>query len=155
MVRCPTCAGQVVVPNVETEETEGEPRPDNQFVFERSDFEDLLKPAGERSRRGQKQSVLSASDQPVALPSSSDVPPGAWGTHAEPAYDVEKINPAPPVPLPEVPAAAPPGIFLSPAKATLLAVLAIIALSLAFGGGVVVGYMIRPAPEAAPASQGP
>jgi len=38
-----------------------------------------------------------ATDAPVALPSAPDPPPGAWGTHAEPAFDVERINPTPPL----------------------------------------------------------
>jgi len=44
VVRCPTCAGQVVVPTVETNEPEGQPGEEKQLIFERSDFDELLNP---------------------------------------------------------------------------------------------------------------
>src|SRR5690349_10109795 len=59
VVRCPNCAGQVVVPNIdenepdEPEKTAGEPERApakapagaDQPLFERSDFDEVLKPA--------------------------------------------------------------------------------------------------------------
>src|SRR5437764_3620589 len=44
VVRCPTCAGEVVVPEPEGGAEEPEPQkvPANQPLFERSDFEDLF-----------------------------------------------------------------------------------------------------------------
>ena len=46
------------------------------------------------------------------------------------------------------------GIFISRVRATLLMVLAVVALALAFGGGVLLGYYLRSPPEtSSPASQ--
>src|SRR5947209_4069935 len=79
VVRCPTCAGEVNGP----------------FVFERSDFDELLHTEGEGGASApQKSAEGSSSDAPVAIPAANP-PPGAWGTHAEPPYDVGRINPTP------------------------------------------------------------
>ncbi len=144
MVRCPTCAGQVVVPNVETESPERAENQADPFVFERSDFEELLTPADEQAVPVEKKEVMfTPSEAPVAMPSATaDPPPGAWGTHAEPAYAGQKVRSAA-APL----AAAQPvsplgGIFLTRARATLLVVLAIVALALAFAAGLFVGCRI-------------
>jgi hypothetical protein len=59
------------------------------------------------------------------------------------------------------PEGQPAGIFLSPGKATLLSVLAVVFLALAFGAGLLVGLSLRSAPAqksghapaAAPTSQ--
>jgi hypothetical protein len=133
VVRCPTCAGQVVVPSAEAEPA---PRPANakqvqQPIFERSDFEE----------------VFGALEQPVAVDAparspaapAAPAPAGAWGTHAEPAYGVERLEP---VAAAAAPATPPVGIVLSPGKATLLTVLAVLALALAFGAGVLVGKFL-------------
>jgi hypothetical protein len=99
------------------------PRP----VFERSDFEEAFRaPAPLPSR-------------PVPLPA----PPVS-----HPADELDEVNvervPLPPDLLEAV--QRKPGIWLSPALATLLSVLAVVALALAFAGGLVVGLMFR-APE--------
>src|SRR5713226_6585003 len=140
VVRCPTCAGQLVVPNVDTDETEAQGGEEGPLVFERSDFEELLNPeAVEAVPVERKQTLLTPSDDPVAIPAAREPPAGAWGTHAEPAIKLEQIHPALTV------AARPAGIVLSPAKATLLLIAAIVAVALAFGGGFLLGIMMRPA----------
>jgi hypothetical protein len=152
VVRCPTCAGQVIVPNVDTEETEGPGGEDEPLVFERSDFEELLNPAEQAVPLERKQPVLASGEAPVALPSATEPPAGAWGTHAEPAYDVERINPVPAA-RPADKAGQRPGIVLSSAKATALVVAAVVALALAFGGGFLTGYLLRPASDTQPPAQ--
>jgi hypothetical protein len=143
VVRCPTCAGQVIVPNVDSDETEA-PGSDEPLVFERSDFEDLLNPETAAVQSGEKkQAVLTSGDVPVKLPSPTEPPAGAWGTHAEPAFDVERINPAP-LSLPAAAATRPDVIVLTRSKATIYLVLAVVALALTFGGGWLLGYFMRP-----------
>jgi hypothetical protein len=140
VVRCPTCAGQLVVPNVDTDETEAQGGEEGPLVFERNDFEELLNPgAGEAVPIEKKQTLLTPSDDPVAIPAAAEPPAGAWGTHAEPAIKLEQIHPALPV------TAQPAGIVLSPTKATLLLIAVIVAVALAFGGGWLLGYFMRPA----------
>ena len=144
VVRCPTCAGQVVVPNVVTESPERAENQADPFVFERSDFEELLTPADEHAvPLEKKEVVLTPSEAPVAMPSATaDPPPGAWGTHAEPAYAGQKIKTAAAPLAAAQPVSAAGGILLSPARATLLVVVAIVALALAFAAGLFVGWRI-------------
>ncbi len=139
-VRCPTCAGQVVVPNVEAEETESGAGERDALIFERNDFDELLN-SGEHAAvvLPKKEAVLSSSEAPFAIPSSANPPPGAWGTHAEPAYDMERLKPTPTLVAIPAPKAATSGFYLSPAKATALAIAVVILLAVAFAAGVLVG----------------
>src|SRR5262249_48163376 len=126
IVRCPTCSGQVIVPSVESVPAKAPAGAVEQPVFERSDFDELLGTA----TTGNQHSPMEASPQapmPVA-------PAGAWGTHAEPAFDVSKLDPSA-----SLRAGAPPGIVLSPMKATVIAVVVIVLLGVAFGAGLLVG----------------
>src|SRR5438132_10283818 len=92
VVRCPTCAGQILVPKLQTEEAAKPGAPAGELVFERSDFDDLLNPAPAGRELGEEQPVtLPAEDAPSAAPPAVEAPPGAWGTHAEPAFDVERV----------------------------------------------------------------
>jgi hypothetical protein len=103
-------------------------------VFEHSDFDNLLKPAPtERAPSG-------------AHLSPSAPPARAGADKGEPEINVERI-PEPSVGAlgSDVAMAPMPGIWLSPAKATLLSVLAVLALTLAFVVGLVVGLYFRPA----------
>src|SRR5438094_686380 len=144
VVRCPTCAGQVVVPTAEVEAAETNPGTPNPLVFERNDFEDLIHTEGAVSLE-KKESVATAADAPVALPSEANPPPGAWGTHAEPPYDVERINPV--APLTTAEAVPQSGIFLSSRNATLLAIAVAVLLAVFFAAGLLVGFWLRPAQE--------
>jgi hypothetical protein len=120
----------VVVPSIDSEPVEQPAAAVQQPVFERSDFEELFGAAA-----GTQPAAVEAS--PAApLPAA---PAGAWGTHAEPAFDAEKLDPSASAlrrPLPQ------PGIVLSPTKATILAVVVIVALGAAFGAGVLVGKFL-------------
>ena len=129
IVRCPTCSGQVVVPSMESLPAEQLPESQEQPIFERSDFDELLGSA----TTGRQPSAIEASPRsPVQV-----APAGAWGTHAEPAFDVAKLDPSASQRL-----AAPPGMVLSPTKATILAVVVIVLIGAAFGAGVVVGKFV-------------
>jgi hypothetical protein len=147
VVRCPTCAGQVVVPQPEGDEespplpipkqpppvAEGGSAPP---VFERSDFEDLFnEPVVQQPIPG----------QPPEPASSPVNPPGA-GTKKPPAppapapapggvtFDVERVPP---------PASKPPvGIVLSPIMATVLTVVWIVTVALAFSAGWLIRHLI-------------
>lgn len=149
VVRCPTCAGQVIVPNIETDDTEAGTSGDDPLVFERSDFEELLNPNEPAPGQQQKRQAVLSTESPVALPMTTEPPPGAWGTHAEPAFDVSRLNPQP-VAGSAVPAG---GIVLSPARATLLLIVVVVALALTFGAGFLLGYLLRPGSGASNAAK--
>ncbi len=127
VVRCPTCAGQVVVPPTDTEGPSAAPAPApapaqaRQPLFEQNDFADLFNapapapapvPASTRSKAKEL--------EPVAI---------------DPGVDVEPID------LDPMPGKA-PGIILTPLLATVLAVGVILALAVAFGAGLLVGKAI-------------
>jgi hypothetical protein len=141
VVRCPTCAGHIVVPSLPSDETEQAPdKNGNSSVFEQGDFENLLSAAGAEPSTGKKDS--GSSDAPVALSPPAEPPPGAWGTHAEPPYNLERVKPSSVV-LPAAPIAQPVGMILNARKRTLLFTLGGIALVVTFSIGVLVGYYIR------------
>ena len=126
IVRCPTCSGQVIVPTIESIPVEQPAAAVEQPVFERSDFDDLL---GTAATGGVASAVESSPQAPMPV-----APAGAWGTHSEPAFDMSKLDPSA-----SLRAGAPPGIVLSPIKATVIAVVVIVLLGVAFGAGVLVG----------------
>ena len=70
------------------------------------------------------------------------MPEEAWGTHADPDIEVEPIG----VPRGAVagfePLPRPPGIVLSPAKATVLTVIVVVGLAVAFAAGLLVGRFL-------------
>jgi hypothetical protein len=142
VVRCPTCAGQVVVPASDAEVADSNPGASNPLVFERNDFEDLLNTEGAVPLE-KKESLATAAEAPAALPTATNPPPGAWGTHPEPPYDLERINPVAQLATAEsVPQA---GIFLSSRKATLVVVAVAVLLAAFFGAGLLFGLWLRPA----------
>jgi DNA-directed RNA polymerase subunit RPC12/RpoP len=118
VVRCPTCSGQVVVPDPgPADAAPHEPAPEGERgLFERSDFGEVFQnptqPAKVSSGRG-------AARFP-AMP-----PPGG-------SFDVE------PIPLRDQ-RAPQPGIFLSPGKVTLFSVVVVLLLGAAFFVGLLVG----------------
>ncbi len=131
VVRCPTCAGQVVVPTTDTADAgpqdpsgSGEP-----FLFEQNDFDQIFTPAAPVAPPSRTANGASAAPHAVA-----EAPAGAWGTHAEPPFDAGRV-------------AAPggPGVVLSPTKATALCVAWVVTLALAFGAGLLIGMLMRPA----------
>ena len=113
-------------------------------IFERSDFDELLNPQSPQPSTGEKkEGQVGSSEAPVAVSSLTEPPPGAWGTHAEPPYDVQRLNPSASAVASAEPIAQPVGVMLSPRRTRLLAVLGTIALIAAFSAGFLVGYFIR------------
>jgi hypothetical protein len=124
------------VPSIDTDDTEPPGGGDEPLVFERSDFEELLNPGdGAAVQAEKKPGLLTSNDDPVAIPSASEPPAGAWGTHAEPALKVQHLAVT----------ARPAGILLSPTMVKILVGAAIVALALAFGVGWLIGHWTRPA----------
>jgi phage FluMu protein Com len=126
VVRCPTCAGQVVVPSAEAAQQapakKGEnPKP---ALFERSDFDELFQDPAPPV-------------PPGPAPGFAPVPGPAPGFPGQ-DYSIE------PVPL-----VAPPGghslgsrqagLVLSPAKATALFLIVVLLLGVSFIAGLLVG----------------
>ncbi|TMQ33327.1 MAG: hypothetical protein E6K70_13660 [Planctomycetota bacterium] len=111
IVRCPTCAGQVVVPAAEAPEPESQPGEQEQLVFERSDFEDLLNPDQPQAVPEEpKSKVLTSAEEVVALTTPAPAPGNPWAAQAEPAY----AAPAPAPVAEPAEAVQANGIFISP-----------------------------------------
>jgi hypothetical protein len=126
VVRCPTCSGQVVVPDTDVNEDNPDDLRPGPALFERSDFDDILRPGA--------QAPAATTPGVAGLPVPP--PPGAWGTHAEPVVGVERLNPSgssPALRVPDRPAGG---------KITLIVVLGILLLGAAFAAGVVVGKFV-------------
>jgi hypothetical protein len=134
VVRCPTCNGKVVVPSPPAQPAAAEKPMGSQpeLIFERSDFDDLLGPTD-----GKGGMAPSPKDQVLTAASLPDIPedfppaPGPTG-----AGEGLRLAPA-------ATAAAPRGIVLSPARATLLTVAAAAAVVAVFVIGLFVGMWIR------------
>jgi hypothetical protein len=131
VVDCPTCHGQVTVPQSEDPGGASAQRP-VQAAFERSDFEELFQPSG-------------PPQPPVATVEPGSSPFAALGFPVVPqekppstGYDVEPLGPVVGLPA-AIPTASSPGILLSPRQATLLTISVILLLALAFGAGLAVG----------------
>ncbi len=143
VVRCPTCSGQVVVPNPD-DEPAVQPKPGEKAaapnLFEQSDFDEVLRPGGAASPTA----TVSTGNQP-ALAGGAPMS-GAWGTNAEAAMPIERVDsvvmaaPAPPGMM--TPAVAPQGVLLTPGRMTILVVGIVLLLGVAFGAGVLVGKML-------------
>jgi hypothetical protein len=127
-VVCPTCAGTVRVPEL-PEQTGQAVAPPDPALLERSDFEVFLQPlalspprSGERTRAG-------------ALPANRRDPDSARRRKVHnPPWDATAPDQPPP-----------PGLFLTPGRAALAAVLVLVLLILAFVAGLLVGRYTRPA----------
>jgi len=129
VVRCPTCSGQVVVPNPDVAAPEQGQQQPNQ-LFERSDFDDLFEPAVPKERTG---ATVGASPP--------EAPAVGWGTQAEANSGVARLEPGPAPPLLSPPPAT-PGIVVSPSLLTLLTVVGILLLAVVFGAGILVGKFL-------------
>jgi hypothetical protein len=129
VVRCPTCSGQVVVPDPGAAAEAGPgPGPANQ-LFEGSDFDQIFNPVA--PKEPQAATVGGSSPEEKA--------PG-WGTHAVGNLDLERLDAS--GPAPPLLTGAPPGILLSPSLVTLLMVVGILLLALVFGAGILVGKYV-------------
>jgi hypothetical protein len=130
VVRCPTCAGQVVVPSPGPGVEELQKPGPGPALFERSDFnfeQEIHKPpAGESRTAGARQAGFA----PVP-PAPAPARPGG---HDAPAAAGASLS------LQSLPTGTPtPGILLTPGKATLLGVVIVILLGVAFFAGMLVG----------------
>jgi hypothetical protein len=125
VVRCPNCAGQVIVPSPIGEQPAPQavsvpqwpgaaPAP---VLFEGSDFDKLFEP-----------NTVGAA--PAANPVPLPQPAAFAGPSAGAVYDVEPVS---------TPAYQGPGIFLTPVKLTILSVTIVILLGLAFLAGFLAG----------------
>jgi hypothetical protein len=132
VVHCPTCHGQVVVPQPDSveqpefhpSEPSGEPAAP---VFERSDFEAFLQDPIKEAL------PLDATNPPVPQPQPLEPPSSS-------PHETE-CTPSPPLSLTEnALKRRPVGLLLSPTQATWLTVVAILLLALAFGAGLLVGH---------------
>jgi hypothetical protein len=127
VVRCPTCAGQLTVPS--KDEIAGAPQPEGKAaapLFERSDFDDLFSFSGNPASPGMPPTEADPLAGPEPISPTTEAP----GL----AFDVE-----PPLDPLKRQAHRAVGIVLSPAKVTVLTVVLIVALALAFGVGLLVG----------------
>jgi hypothetical protein len=118
VVRCPTCAGQVVVPEPgpAAPGQQGPPNGKDHGLFERSDFEELFQKPAEAAR----------------VPVSKSAGPAGPAHHESAGFDVEQVV------LKDL-RAPNPGIFLTTAKVTLLSAVMVLLLGLAFFAGLLIG----------------
>jgi DNA-directed RNA polymerase subunit RPC12/RpoP len=155
VVKCPNCTGQIIVPPPDQQiddshkgptasatakdpaalarKTATAPMPGGSneagLLFERSDFDELLKPA-----------VESAAPQAPAARMRSKT------ADAEMMVEIEEDPPAnahvPPPDIVPPPQPAKQGILLTPVRATILCVVGVLAIAFAFGGGILLGMML-------------
>lgn len=137
VVRCPTCAGQVMVPAKSTAAAE---IPAAELLFEHSDFDELLElPAI-------KQPAKAHTGAADATPSKAVSPEGAWGTHGGPAFDVERLYPSARTSKDKEAKPKSAGILLTPFWATVITVAVISLIAIAFGAGILIGRFMLEAP---------
>lgn len=162
VVRCPSCSGQVVVPNPTSEPTEKphegvSPPPPVQSppLFERANFDELFDDAA-GGKRSVSRPAAAAAPRPTDQPQAVGTAPGAKSSDF--AFDVEPVplhTPTPSAPAEPLPySRGPEGIVLSPRTATLLIVATILALALVFIVGMIVGSMLHGAPLNNPPGDG-
>lgn len=138
IVNCPKCQGQVIVPNPEGEEesvqTDSENKQEN--VFEQDDFDNVLQPAP----------VTAPTPMPGPGPAPQPAaPPNAGGQVAikePPARTTAPVWTG----LPQQADAGllPRGLFLTPGLLTLISVLVVLLLGLAFFLGLLLGKSSTP-----------
>ncbi len=139
VVRCPTCAGQVVVPNVEIEDVDEPSGAGEPFVFERNDFDDLLREGPSVARPNDK-GPMAAAAKPVAVSEAENPLPGAWGTHSEPPFDVERIHPSA---MNRGAAGTTGKVFVSASRRKVAIAIMAVALMAAFVAGIFVGIYLH------------
>jgi hypothetical protein len=129
IVRCTTCEGQLIVPEPDDGVTDGgshehapQPQPDHPTktanggtggVFDAEEFDAFLEPLN----------------------------PGSPAAVASPPAPTVRPLPSAPAPAPVVEPAA--GLTLSPLVLTIVAVVAVFALGLSFGGGLLLGLALK------------
>jgi hypothetical protein len=143
VVRCPTCAGQVVVPDPNAEGTEhnASNEPPQAPLFERSDFDELFNPGEKKAKLPEKPEKLMTAAPLPDVPSSADMP-------SLPAVPATRTRGGPPagidvVRVPGPVGATTPVFELSRRRMTWLTVAAVAALVLAFAAGLLLGLFLR------------
>jgi DNA-directed RNA polymerase subunit RPC12/RpoP len=137
-VRCPTCAGQVLVPDQDEAATVPGREDANPFVFDRNDFDGLLQ--GEIAAPVAQEAAVANGNDPRVVP-SVNAPAGAWGTHAEPSYR-ERLEVAKPAPQNGQFVKSSAGVYLSRNQLVIAGIVAAVALVVAFGLGLAVGMLL-------------
>ncbi len=134
VVRCPGCSGQVVVPSLEEAGLSAKDK-SGHGPFEGNEIDKMLEGTDQPS-------VVQPGPGPVLASQYAGAPPGGAPRNAGATVPAPPMlpMPAPTVPPPTGP--KPPGIVLSPAKATLLSVGVVVALAIAFGSGLLVGLLL-------------
>jgi hypothetical protein len=128
-VECPTCKGQLLVPQTSQEPAAPPSPPPPQIsapLFERNDFADFLNPQP-------AEPILAGASQPAA---SRPQPAQATRPVIVPSYKPD-VEPMPGALAPLEP--QPVGIVLTPTRATMLTVAVIIGLAVAFSLGLIIG----------------
>jgi DNA-directed RNA polymerase subunit RPC12/RpoP len=137
-VRCPTCAGQVLVPDRDEPASVPGREDPNPFVFDRNDFDGLLQ--GEIAVPIAQEAAVANGDDLRAGP-AVNAPAGAWGTHAEPSYRERSDSAKPALQNGQI-AKSVTGLYLSRNQLVISGIVAAVAIVLAFGLGLVVGIML-------------
>src|SRR5262245_54451022 len=138
MVSCPSCHNEVLVPLQDDAATSAPSQPPavpgtgGPALFERDDFDDLLQ--GGMSLAGGTPARGSAVRTPAPPARPQPIPPSVPVVHLE-------AKPMPPV-AGTAQVAPVPGLILSPARATVLTVVVILLLALAFASGLIVGRFV-------------
>jgi phage FluMu protein Com len=139
VVRCPKCAGQVMVPIPENEEDEANelpapPPPKHQVaeggLFEQSDFNKVFEEA-----------PVTRQPMPLAPPPPMPRPPAP--TAGLPEYDAIPLAPSP---LESGSANPVRGIFLTPGILAVVCALGVVLIGMAFFLGLLLGRSSAPAP---------
>lgn len=172
VVKCPNCAGQVIVPNPENgddgsdpdsptaraevpaktasyeEKTAQAPAGGEGMLFERADFDELLRPALERN----EPAIAAAPGRPsrkAQAPAPASWAPAPQATNAFDFAGPVPLPAPPPVPAP-APAYAPPvaatpksGIVLTPIKLLFLSFFVIAGMGFAFSGGFLLAWLLK------------
>jgi hypothetical protein len=118
------------------------------MLFERSDFDELLKPAIERREPALAGQAQRPSRKQSSAPAPVPAPHSPAPSSPAPAFD---FSVAPPAPGPAARAASrtmPPattrsGILLTPIKLIVLSLLVTAGMAFAFGGGVLLGWYLH------------
>jgi hypothetical protein len=143
VVSCPTCHGQVVVPDPGpgVEETERAATDGPPPLFERSDFDEVFAPVPGGPVPAPAKGSTGANPIPVPIvPSAPPPPPDAPGkgwaaAQQELSFDVERA----PEPVPETVRTGQTGVWLSPTAMTLLCLMVVVLLALSFVAGLLLG----------------
>lgn len=136
VVRCPSCGGQVIVPQAEPEPAPPAAAPPSAprkagTVFESSEFDQILEKAAQK---------------PTARPS-----PKVENYQHEVVPAAEVIDgEATSYPTAELPVAGLPGLFLTTGRLILVSVIVMLLIALSFCAGVFIGRATVTAPQPAP-----